>query len=104
LALDRKNRTLTGIPAYHFPAEFRHVGVYKYFFCDTALNFALFRREVFDDAAVRWDTRFKCNGEHEDFYLNLKTQSSWRVAYHPGLVCRHRRPRAPAYERLRERE
>src|SRR5262249_53160164 len=29
LALDRKNRTLTGIPAYHFLAEFRHLGVHK---------------------------------------------------------------------------
>jgi hypothetical protein len=103
LHLDAKNEMLIGVPAYHYFPIARHAGVHKYFLCDTALNFALFRRAVFDEPSVRWDPRFKCNGEHEDFYLNFKTASPYKVAYYPGLVCLHSRPRAAAYEKLRER-
>lgn len=103
LELNRERKTLTGIPAYHYFPEVRHVGVHKYFLCDTALNFSFIRRDVFRNEKVRWDARFKCNGEHEDFYLNFKTASDYLVAFYPGLVCRHRRPPAPAYELLRDR-
>ncbi len=103
LHLDRRNKMLTAVPAYHFLANVRYAGGHKYYLCDAVHNFSLFRAEVFDNEAVRWDPRFKSNGEHEDFYLNFKEASPYRVAYYPGLVCVHHRPRAPIYERLRER-
>lgn len=103
LNLDRKNKILTAVPAYHFLPNVRYAGSHKYYLCDAIHNFSLFRAEVFEDEAVRWDPRFKSNGEHEDFYLNFKEASPYRVAYYPGLVCVHHRPRAPVYERMRER-
>lgn len=103
--LDEKNRTLTAVPAYHFVQKPRFVGLHKYYPCDAVLNFAVFRRAVFDDPRVRWDPRFTCNGEHEDFFLNFKAVSPYRVAYYPGLRARHHGDHGsiPSYERLRRR-
>jgi hypothetical protein len=105
LHLDERNRTLTAVPIYHYLPEPRYVGVHKYYLCDAVMNFAVLRRAVFDDPAVRWDPRFTCNGEHEDFFLNFKRASPYRVAYFPGLRARHHHDHDgnPVYERLRRR-
>ena len=88
LEYDPANGVLISIPMYHLlPVEQMASGV-RFFLCDAVLNFAVFRRSIFSDR-VRWDERFKSNGEHEDFYLNLKLHSDHRVAYLPSMVAEH---------------
>ncbi len=88
LQYDPANRLLTSIPMYHFAPQAHRLGEIEYFICDTALNFAVFRRSLFT-RGIGWDERFKSNGEHEDFYLSLKLNGQHRVAYLPSMVAAH---------------
>ena len=69
------------------------------------MNFCVFRRSIFSDC-IRWDDRIKINGEHEDFFLNLKLNSQWKVAYLPSMAALHHHPLAAgSYESaLRSRQ
>lgn len=104
-AHDPDNRMLITMPIYWMaPRILKHRDLTLYR-CDAVLNFAVFRRSIFSDT-VRWDERFTCNGEHEDFYLNLKLNTSYKVAYLPTMVGFHNHPtHMPDYEeRLRMRQ
>lgn len=92
LHLDRANRTLTSIPITQFAPRVERLGALSYYLCDAVMNFAVMRRTIFEDPCVRWDERFQSNGEHEDFYLNLKLHSNVRVAYLPRLIAYHHHP------------
>ena len=87
---DRKNRLLITTPIYQLTPIAREVAGVKLYLCDAVMNFAVFRRSIFDET-VRWDERFKSNGEHEDFYLNLKVNSTAQVAYLPTMTAYHHR-------------
>lgn len=104
LELDRAHRLLATIPIHWFAHRSEAVGDVRFHHADAVMNFAVFRRAMFSDV-VRWDERYTCNGEHEDFYLNLKVNSDWRVAYLPALVALHHHPgNMGAYEaRFRRR-
>jgi GT2 family glycosyltransferase len=104
LQYDRRHRILFSIPIYELAPRVRQLGGIRFYLCDAVLNFAVFRRAMFADG-VQWDDRFKSNGEHEDFYLNLKVNSSYRVAHLPTMVAYHHHPEEyRAYiSRLRER-
>jgi len=72
-----------------------------YRYCDTVLNFALFRREMLNEH--RWDERLKLQ-EHWDFYLSVKQAGRWRVAFTPEVSMRHERDRPPEnYQSFRGR-
>jgi GT2 family glycosyltransferase len=105
LHLDTVNRTLTSTPIFNYAPRAREMGATQFYMCDAVMNFAVMRRAIFAQPAIRWDERFKSNGEHEDFFLNLKLNSSVRVAYLPTMVAFHHHPEAfIAYRsRLRER-
>ena len=75
----------------------------RYFLCDAVLNFAVFRTAIFA-AGAQWDERFKSNGEHEDFYLNLKVNTPFKVGYLPTMVAYHHHPEAYRVYRSRLRE
>jgi GT2 family glycosyltransferase len=64
------------------------------------LNFALFRREVFDD--VQWDESLKTL-EHKDFYLRLRS-TPWRVVHVPDVVADHFPEKPTEYLPFRENE
>jgi glycosyltransferase involved in cell wall biosynthesis len=102
LCLDRRNRALISFPIHLFAPEPEIIAGIKCYPCDALLNFAIFRREIFSET-IRWDARFKSDGEHEDFYLNLKLNSNWRAVYVPTLVAEHERPPTSAYQRKRQR-
>jgi len=72
--------------------------------CDAVLNFAVMRRTIFDNPCIRWDERFKSNGEHEDFYLNLKFNSDVKVAYLPTMTAGHHHPEEFSKYRSRLRD
>jgi GT2 family glycosyltransferase len=104
LEYDRQQKILFSIPIYELAPRAREVGGIRFFLCDAVLNFAVFRRSMFAEG-MQWDERFKSNGEHEDFFLNLKLNSRFRVAYLPTMVAYHHHPEEyRAYiSRLRER-
>jgi hypothetical protein len=104
LEYDARQKILFSIPIYQLAPRAREVGGIRYYLCDAVLNFAVFRRAIFS-AGARWDERFKSNGEHEDFYLNLKLNTPFKVGYLPTMVASHHHPEAyRAYRsRLRER-
>jgi hypothetical protein len=105
LQYDRQQKILFSIPIYESAPRAREVGGIRFFLCDAVLNFAVFRRSIFSEG-VQWDERFKSNGEHEDFFLNLKVNSPHRVAYLPTMVAHHHHPEEyRAYiTQLRERD
>lgn len=53
---------------------------------DIVLNFALFKREVFNN--VQWDNNLKLC-EHTDFYLQLKKSKKWKVAFTDTVIIQH---------------
>ena len=103
LQYDSANKILFSIPIYQLAPKAREVGGVRYFLCDAVLNFSVFRRSIFS-AGIRWDERFKSNGEHEDFYLNMKVNSAFKVCYLPTLIAYHHHPEAYVNYRLRLRD
>jgi GT2 family glycosyltransferase len=65
------------------------------------LNFALFRREVFN--SILWDQALKVT-EHTDFYLRMKGLA-WQILYTPDVVIDHPpTARVEDYKQMRTRE
>jgi len=91
LQYDPINRLLVSLPIRYFAPRVRELGGLRFFLCDAVMNFALFRRSIFD-GDVSWDEQFKSNGEHEDFYLNLKLNTSWKTAYLSTMMAYHHHP------------
>ena len=105
LEYDTTHRILLSIPIYKVAPRVGEVGSVRYYLCDAVLNFAVFRRSIFAEGA-QWDEQFTCNGEHEDFFLNLKVNTTFRVAYLPTMLAYHHHPEEfRAYRRgLRDRD
>jgi hypothetical protein len=91
LEYDVQHKILFSVPIYQLAPRAREVGGIRFYLCDAVLNFAVFRRSIFS-SGVGWDERFKSNGEHEDFYLNLKINSPYKVAHLPAMVAYHHHP------------
>jgi hypothetical protein len=102
LEYDAGQKILFSIPIYELAPKVRELGGIRYYLCDAVMNFAVFRRSML--SAVQWDERFKSNGEHEDFYLNLKVNTSFKVAYLPTMVAYHHHPEVYQVYRARLRE
>lgn len=66
------------------------------------MNFALFRREMFED--VQWDPQLKLR-EHQDFYIRL-LQTKWRVLFTPDVwINDAKEKRSPQeYQDLKNRD
>jgi len=67
--------------------EWRAVDGINYFLCDLILNVFMMRRAVWDK--VKWDEQFKTALEHSDFFLRVKYDSKWKVAYTPDVYMVH---------------
>lgn len=99
---DKTNRILFAIPVRRaLPIE-RQLNGIKYYRCDAVLNWAVMRVDMFLNG-VAWDERFKSNGEHEDFYLNLKQNFHYDVMYIPDMVAVHHHIGTEDYEKYRDR-
>ena len=100
---DEQKQKLLTLPVHYFLPDPKYVGSEAYYECDAVMNFAVFRTAMFNEK-IRWDPIFKSNGEHEDFYLNLKLNSDFKVAYTPKLVAYHHHPTSlQKYKKLRHR-
>ena len=102
--LDEESELFISIPIDYLPPEVGHVGNRQFYYCDMTLNWALCRRDLFGDQRVLWDPQFRSNGEHENFFLQLKKYSPYRVVYYPDMQCDHHHLGSPDYERMRERQ
>lgn len=103
LYLDQARRGLIALPIdYARPRVERHDGEYFYE-CDIGLNWAMARSSLFENEALLWDPQFKTNGEHENFFLQLKHANVGRIAYFPGMECDHISEAGADYARLRSR-
>ena len=85
---DERNGRFTATPIYNYPPIARRLAGETVYLCDAVMNFAVFRKAMFS-STICWEERIKINGEHEDFYLNLKKHSHYRVAYLPALAALH---------------
>lgn len=103
LFVDSDRGTLVAVPIDSCAPAPRQVDGYCYFDTDTVLNWKLVRRALFD-RFPGWDTRYQCNGEHEDFYLSVKARGDIRVAYAPSLLVYHHHPPDLAYRSRRQRQ
>lgn len=88
---DVAHRILFSIPIYNLAPRISELGRVRFYLCDAVMNFAVFRRSMFGHG-VAWDEQFTCNGEHEDFFLNLKANSGYKVAYLPAMAAYHHHP------------
>jgi hypothetical protein len=102
LHLDRDKRLLTSTPIWVADPATGTVDGETFYYCDVVLNFALCRRELFDDPDIRWDDRLKVC-EHEDFFLQVKYHSPFKVAHYPGFECDHLQDFPRQYRRYRNR-
>ena len=75
-----------------------------FYHCDMTLNWALCRKEIFDDPGLQWDAQFKISGEHENFFFQLHKLSDWKVVYCPAMICDHKHEEAEGYNLLRSRQ
>jgi GT2 family glycosyltransferase len=97
--LEIKDQTIYQVPDGQKLRE--HMGI-KYKRTGCVLNFALFRKELFD--AVIWDNDLKVT-EHMDFYLRLKSGTVYNVLYTPDVVIDHPPTERDAdYKDLRQRK
>ncbi|MBL8599245.1 MAG: glycosyltransferase [Devosia sp.] len=69
---------------------------------DAVMNFAVMKTEAHRSGA-RWDEQFKSNGEHEDFFLNLKLNTGYLVGYCPRMFAYHYSVVPPGYGAYRDR-
>jgi hypothetical protein len=102
--LDEESQLFLSIPLDYLPPEIGHVNHQQFYYCDMTLNWAFCRRDLFSDQRVLWDPQFKSNGEHENFFLQLKKYSPYRVVYYPGMQCDHHHVGNASYETMRERQ
>lgn len=69
----------------------------NYHYCDLVLNFFMLRRECW--LGCPWDSEYKIVHEHLQYFLDLKDQGKWRVAYTPSVVALHdKKPHCDEYE------
>lgn len=69
--------------------DWKKFGEMRYFLCDLILNVFMMRRVVWKDC--QWDNQFKTAFEHSDFFLRIKYDTSWKVAYAPDVWMYHKK-------------
>ena len=107
ILLNKEHRAMIFVPITSIPVSPMYSGIWRYFITQTVMNFAAMRTDLFHAGVLSWDTRFKIDGEHEDFYLNIMTHAPHViVAYCPSMFAYHNHSKAhygPHYESLRDR-
>ncbi len=107
ILLNKEQRAMILVPITSIPVSPTYSGIWRYFITQTVMNFAAMRTDLFHTGVLSWDPRFKIDGEHEDFYLNIMRYAPHVVvAYCPSMFAYHNHSRAhygPHYESLRDR-
>ena len=67
--------------------QWKKFGNTKYFCCDIISNVFLMRRDVWQQ--IKWDERYKTTPEHTDYFLLLKHNTDWEVAFTDSMRMEH---------------
>lgn len=85
---------LTNPQEYYFQTN-------PYYYCDLTFNYAIAKKEVFDNKKIRWNEVVKVRYEHSDFFLKLKLFSQLKTVYYPHMQVHHVHSETPQYQTLR---
>lgn len=67
--------------------RWRNLGAARYFYCDIISNVFLMRQKIWRE--IKWDERYKTTPEHTDYFLLLKQNTNWRVAFTDSVRMEH---------------
>lgn len=93
--------------------KWKKKGGMQYFLCDIVSNVFMMRREIWNQ--VKWDERYKTTPEHTDFFLLIKYNTDWQVAFVDSVSMEHhaqyygdheyaaKRIRADGYKKLADK-
>ncbi|TES92943.1 MAG: hypothetical protein E3J87_03405, partial [Candidatus Cloacimonadota bacterium] len=59
--------------------QWKKFGNAEYFYCNIISNVFMMRQEIWRQ--IKWDERYKTTPEHTDFFLLLKQNTDWKVAF-----------------------
>jgi len=67
--------------------DWEKIGNIEYFYCDIIPNVFLMRRDIWKQ--IKWDEQYKTTPEHTDFFLSLKMNTNWKVAFTDSMRMEH---------------
>ncbi|GAG95865.1 unnamed protein product, partial [marine sediment metagenome] len=67
--------------------QWKKFGNVGYFYCDIISNVFLMRRKIWNQ--IKWDEQYKTTPEHTDFFLLLKKNTDWKVAFTDSVRMEH---------------
>lgn len=73
----------------------------RYFYCDIISNVFMMRQDIWQ--IIKWDEQYKTTPEHTDFFLLLKRNTDWKVAFTDSVSIDHRVCGSPEYTMKRRR-
>ncbi len=104
LMYDKEHGILVYIPLeLTDPIEYKHKRA-EYYYCDLTFNYAIARREVFDNKKIRWNENVKVRYEHSDLFLKLKLYSEYDIVYFPNMKVNHVHLDTDRYKNYRNRK
>ncbi len=59
----------------------------RYFYCDIVSNVFMMRQDVWRE--IKWDEQYKTTPEHTDFFLLLKYNTDWQIAFTDAVSMEH---------------
>ena len=103
LIWDKKRNNLIIMPLNYISPEPLVFDGIKYYDCDLTFNYAIAKRQVFENMVVRWFPDIKVKYEHLDIFLTFKEQG-YRVAYCPEMKVIHEHVDPEEYKQFRYRK
>ena len=76
--------------------KWKKSGGIRHFYCDIVSNVFMMRRDIW--AEIRWDEQYKTTPEHTDFFLLLKHNTDWRVAFTDAVLMEHHTQKYSSHE------
>jgi GT2 family glycosyltransferase len=67
--------------------QWRKLDNARYFYCDIITNVFLMRRDIWKK--IKWDERYRTTPEHTDYFLLLKHNTDWKVAFTDSVSMEH---------------
>ncbi len=67
--------------------QWRKLGDARYFCCDIISNVFMMRREIWKQ--IKWDEQYGTTPEHTDYFLSLKRNTDWKIAFTDSVNIEH---------------
>jgi len=76
--------------------KWRGKGETRHFCCDIVPNVFMMRRDIWE--TIKWDEQYKTTPEHTDFFLLLKRNTDWKIAFTDSISMEHHIQRYSSHE------